>query len=88
MMDNYRTHPLYKLAREVSGQPINWDNPELARLQQETRLDYMEKMETFNLIGIVVDKEEQADWMETLNDIIAQPERKLTYDAALGEGRH
>jgi hypothetical protein len=86
---SYRTHPLYKLAREASGQPINWDNPpELTRLQQEMRLDYMEKMETFNLIDIVVDKEEQADWMETLNDIIAQPEQKLTYDEALGGGRN
>jgi hypothetical protein len=86
---SYRLHPLYKLAREASGQPINWDNPpELTRLQQEIRLDYMEKMETFNLIGIVVDKDEQADWMETLNDITAQPVQMLTYDEALGGGRN
>jgi hypothetical protein len=84
----YRTHPLYKLAREVSGQPINWDNAPVARLQQEMRIDYVEQMETFNLIGMVVGKDDQADWMETLNDIIAQPVQMLTYDAMLGEGRH
>lgn len=84
---SYRTHPLYQLARTVSGQPINWDNPQVARLQQEMRVDYVEQMETFNLIGMTVGKDDQADWMETLNDIIAQPEQKLTYDAALGEGR-
>jgi hypothetical protein len=51
------------------------------------RVDYVEKMETFNLIGMTVGKDDQADWMETLNDITAQPERKLTYDQALGQGR-
>jgi hypothetical protein len=85
---SYRLHPLYKLARKVSGQPINWDNPELARLQQETRLDYMEEMKTFDLIGTVVSKDEQDNWMKTLNDITAQPVQILTYDEALGGGRH
>jgi hypothetical protein len=48
----------------------------------------MEKMETFNLIGTVVSKDEQANWMETLNDITAQPVQMLTYDGALGQGRN
>jgi hypothetical protein len=84
---SYRTHPLYGLARAVSGQPINWDNPQVARLQQEMRVDYVEQMETFNLIGMTVGKDDQADWMETLNDIIAQPVQKITYDEVLGQGR-
>jgi hypothetical protein len=84
---SYRTHPLYCLARVVSSQPINWDNPQVVRLQQEMRVDFVRQMETFNLIGITVGKDDQADWMETLNDITAQPERKLTYDQALGQGR-
>ena len=85
---SYRTHPLYQRARVIAGQPIDWDNLPLARLQYEMRVDYVEQMETFNLIGTVVGKDESADWMETLNDIIAQPVQKLTYDGALGGGRN
>ena len=84
---SYRLHPLYKLAREVSGQPINWSNPQLARLQQEMRLDYMEQMPTCDLIGTVLDAEESVDWMTTLIDIIAQPEQTLSLDDALGQSR-
>ncbi len=84
---SYRTHPLYSLARAVSGQPINWDNPQVAILQHEMRVDYVEKMETFNLISMVVGKDDSADWIGTLNDIIAQPVRVLDLEDALGQGR-
>jgi hypothetical protein len=86
-MMSYRTHPLYSLARAVSGQPINWDNLPLALLQYEMRVDYVEKMSTDNLIKMVVGVDDFVDWTETLTDIIAQPVQQLTYDAALGEGR-
>ena len=85
---NYRTHPLYVLARAVSGQPINWDNPQVARLQQEMRVDYVEQMDTPNLIGMTVGKDDRLDWADTLDDITLLPEQRLTYDEALGGGRN
>jgi hypothetical protein len=88
MMDNYRTHPLYKLAREVSGQPINWDNPGLAHLQHEMRVDYVEHMPTLNLISTVLrDEEDVVDWSMTLAQINSLVEQVLDLDMALGQGR-
>jgi hypothetical protein len=85
---SYRLHPLYKLAREVSSQPIDWSNPPLARLQQEMRLDYMEHMHTLDLICTVVeDADTGVGWIQTLTDIKAQPQQRLSLDTALGEGR-
>ena len=84
-----RTHPLYKLARDVAGQPIDWDNPTLARLQYEMRVDYVEHMPTFNLISTVIrDEDEATDWMMALTEIQAQPEQALSLDDALGQGRN
>lgn len=85
---SYRLHPLYARAREVSRQPIAWDNPDLVRLQSETRLDLMEHTPTFDLIAAIAGPDDAVDWMETLTDIKAQPERASTYDVALGEGRN
>lgn len=86
---NYRLHPLYRLAREVGGQEIDWDNPKLARLQYEMRVDYVEQMLTQDLIGtVVVDVDESVDWSNTLADIHGQPELASDYELALGQGRH
>jgi hypothetical protein len=93
---NYRTHSLYRLAQKVSAQPIDWDNPQLAHLQQEMRVDYTEKMSTDNLIKMVCGIDDFVDWTETLTDILAQPEltpaadtagRIFDLDNALGQGR-
>jgi hypothetical protein len=85
---SYRTHPLYKLAREVSGQPINWDNPQLVRLQQETRLDYMKQMHTLDLICTVVDDREiGTSWIKDLTAINALPTYFPSLDMALGQER-
>ncbi len=84
-----RTDPLYKLARDVAGQPIDWDNPKLARLQHEMRIDYVAHMPTLNLISTVVrDEDEATDWMMALTEIQAQPEQALSLDDALGQGRN
>lgn len=89
MMDNFRTHPLYQRAREVAGQPIDWDNPTLARLQYEMRVDYVEHMPTLNLISTVMrEHDDTVAWMMTLTEIMAQPEQVLSYDDALGQGRN
>ena len=83
-----RTDPMYKLAREVAGQPIDWDNPVLARLQYEMRIDYVEHMPTFNLISTVIkDHDDAVSWMMTLTEIMAQSERVPDLDDALGQGR-
>lgn len=83
-----RTDPMYKLARSVAGQPIDWDNPTLARLQHEMRLDYVEHIPTINLIPTIMrDEDDTVDWMMTLTEIKAQPER-TDYDEALGGGRN
>jgi hypothetical protein len=74
---SYRLHPLYRLAREVSQGEIDWDNPQLARLQQEMRIDYVEKMPTLDLITTVVHEQEAESWMMTLTEIMAQPDNQV-----------
>lgn len=88
-----RTDPLYKLARDVAGQPIDWDNPVVALLQHEMHMDYVENMPTLNLIATVCrDEEDVVDWSMTLAQIQAQPEDRVRtgfpdLDDALGQGR-
>ncbi len=65
----------YELARKISHQPIHWDNPEIARLQHEVRLHYVEKISTFDLIGIVArDEEDFLAFVTTLTQIQASEE--------------
>jgi hypothetical protein len=85
---SYRLHPLYQLAREVSAQPIDWDNPKLARLQYEMRHDFTEQTPTINLIAMTAGVEDAEDLLMLLTEIVALPEQVLTYDEALGQGRH
>lgn len=83
-----RMDPLYRLAREVSRQPMDWSNPVVARLQHEMHIDYVEKMPTLNLITTVVQDEDDAvSWMMVLTEIQSLEERTLDLDDALGQGR-
>ena len=84
---SYRMHPLYQLARELSSQEIVWDNLQLAKLQHEMRVDYVEQMPTPDLIQTVVAPDDSRSWMDTLYDIRTQSEQGSFYDAALGQGR-
>jgi hypothetical protein len=90
----YRTHPLYKRAQRVSGQPIAWENPDLVRLQYDMRHDFTEKTPTINLIAMTAGVEDAQDLIMALTEIVALPEQGsshepvMTYDAALGEGRN
>lgn len=88
MMDNYRTHPLYRHAREVGGQPIDWTNPTVARLQYEMRHDFTEQTPTINLIAMTAGVEDAEDLLMALTEIVALPEQVLSYDDALGQGRN
>lgn len=84
----HRNSPLYRLARDIAKLPIDWDNPMLARFQYEMRHDYVEHMHTLELITTVVrDEDEGAEWITTLTEIMAQPEQRMSMDAALGHGR-
>lgn len=92
-MMEYRTHRLYQLARTVSGQPIDWDNPAVARLQYEMRHDFTEKTATLSLITMTVGQEDAQALMMTLTEIMAQPEQEfstpsMSYSDALGGGRN
>ena len=90
---SYRTHPLYRRAREVGGQPIDWTNPTVARLQYEMRHDFTERTPTLSLITQTAGAIDAQAMMMTLTEIMAQPEQSFsmparTLDGALGEGRN
>lgn len=96
-MDHYRNHRLYKMTRSLSGRPLNWDDPDLVRLQQEMRLDFMEATPTINVISMTAGIEDAQALIQTLTEITTDPEGALeryteekdkAWDAALGEGRH
>lgn len=88
MDSHYRTHPLYQRALEVGGQPIDWSNPTVARLQYEMRHDFTEQTPTINLIAMTTGVEDAEDLLMALTEIVALPEQVLTYDEALGDGRN
>lgn len=84
-----RTDPLYRHARDVARQPIDWSNPTVALLQHEMHIDYVAHMPTFNLIAAVVpDQDDAVDWMMTLTEIQALSERQESLDTVLGQGRN
>lgn len=69
---------LYNLAREVAKQPIDWDNPEVARLQYEMRHDYSKDLDTFRLIlGVVTELDDAVAWTMALTEIQAQSEQQI-----------
>lgn len=99
-MQTYRTHPLYKLAQKLSGQPIDWSNPAVVRLQYEMRHDFTEMTPTLSLIGMTAGVDDAQAFATTLKEITMEPEQALAqhvaipehkrkeWDAALGEGRN
>jgi hypothetical protein len=99
-MQTYRTHPLYKLAQKLSGQPIDWSNPSVVRLQYEMRHDFTEMTPTLSLIGMTAGVDDAQPFANTLKEITMEPEAALRrylaipqakreeWDTALGEGRN
>jgi len=84
-----RNSSLYRLARKLAKESIDWDSPTTALFQHEMRIDYVEHMPTLDLISTVLcDEEDAVSWMMTLTEIQASPEQGLSYDVALGKGRH
>jgi hypothetical protein len=60
------------LLRAVAKQPLDWHDPRMVRIQQETRLHLCRDMSTFEMVvAVCTDEEDATAFLMTLTQIKA-----------------